>query len=111
MFEESFDVFHFFVFIIPGFVTVWTYRYFSNAGKIGEFEYFASSCFWGLLILGIYEWIAPKEVTEQLLSNPYAAGGALSLLGFFFGVFSPWVFGSSKFVKLMNWIKTHIFLR
>lgn len=37
--------------IIPGFLTIWTYRYFTKATKLGDFEYAAWSFVWGMILL------------------------------------------------------------
>ncbi len=38
------------LFVIPGFVLVWSYRHFTKAKQIGDFEYAAWSLVWGTLI-------------------------------------------------------------
>jgi hypothetical protein len=38
------------LFVIPGFTLVWTYRHFTKATKIGEFEYAAWSFLWGVIL-------------------------------------------------------------
>ncbi len=94
MYEELISMFHFFIFLIPGFVTVWSYRFFSNSGKIGDFEYFAASCFWGLMMIAAYEFMclvaSKRESMHNFLDNPYGAGSILclsllTLLGFLLG--------------------------
>ena len=94
MYEELISMFQFFVFIIPGFVTVWSYRFFSNSGKIGEFEYFAASCFWGLMMIEVYEFlcliVSKRELIHNFFNDPYSTVSIfclslLTLLGFFLG--------------------------
>ena len=94
MYEELINMFHFFIFIIPGFITVWSYRFFSNSVKIGDFEYFAASCFWGLFMVAVYELVclivSKRELIRNFLDNPYSSVSVLclfllTLLGFFLG--------------------------
>lgn len=77
--------FQFLIFVIPGFVTVWTFRYFTKSEKKGDFEFLGLSFFWGLIILLFYELVSPKESINKLLENHYAAAFVFSLVGPIFG--------------------------
>jgi hypothetical protein len=44
------DSYYFLLFVIPGFITVWTYRTIFKVQKKGDFEYLGLSVFWGLVI-------------------------------------------------------------
>jgi membrane protease YdiL (CAAX protease family) len=80
------DIFHMFLFVIPGFVTVWSFRFFrKNEKKCGDFEYFALSVFWGLVMLLLYNLVANSEQLEKLVGNIYAAALVLSFVGFIAG--------------------------
>ena len=60
---ENFPVeeFHFLIFIIPGFVTVWTFRYFTNSDKNGDFELLRLSFFWGLMVMIFYQLLMKMD--------------------------------------------------
>ncbi len=68
------------LFVIPGFVLIWTYRHFTKAKKIGEFEYAAWSFFWGaalfLVVIGIVTKFGYAPVPVPL-NNPAAIIGSL----------------------------------
>lgn len=75
------DITHFLLFAIPGLITVWAFRYFTDSKKTGDFEYLGLSFFWGLVLAGFYAQIIPSPDTS-LLANPYAASFGLSVVGF-----------------------------
>jgi hypothetical protein len=84
----SIDTYHFFVIVLSGFTTVWSYRKFSHSRTpISDFEYLGFSTLWGTLILATYAQILKNNVEQmiKLLSNPLAAGLFLSLLGIIAG--------------------------
>ena len=86
----SVDTQTFFQIILAGFVIVWAFR--KTAGrvsKIGDFEYFGLSAFWGLVVLVVMEAIPTKHSDDikNLLVNPYATGLVFSLFG---GVLAGW---------------------
>lgn len=105
MIEQQFDLFHFFLFVIPGFITVWSFRYFTDSKKIGDFEYFALSTFVGILMLLLYGSVAKKESVAIVIQNPYVGAIVLSVLGLFMG----WIgsrFSRAKFFrKIIHWLK------
>ena len=77
------DVFHFLVFLIPGFLAVWVYRKtIKSEKKISDFEYAMFSFVWGLIIIAVFGTFAPKAITIQLFQNPYSAAISHSLLAF-----------------------------
>ncbi len=89
------DTIMFFEIILSGFITVWTFRYFTRSDKkITEFEWFGSSAFWGLIIVGIIASFKSYPDINGLISNPFAMG----LVGSVFGVIIGFV--GSKFSKL-----------
>lgn len=103
------DIFHLFLFVIPGFITVWSFRYFSESKKSGDFEYFALSVFWGLVMLVVYEMIFTKEQISQLIGNPYAAALVFSLLSPFFGFFGSALSKTNWFQRGATWLKNFHF--
>ncbi len=80
------DTYNFFFIVLSGFMTVWTFRYFSRSQKKGDFEYLGLSAFWGLVLCAIvglffkYSNI-PSDKINLFSSNPYAGGFTLSLIG------------------------------
>jgi hypothetical protein len=107
--EQSFDIFHFFLFVIPGFVTVWSFRYFTDSKKNADFEYFVLSVVWGLLILLAYELISTTDQVNKLISNLYAAAVAQSFAGLFIGWFGSFLSRSDWVQKIVEWLKTRRF--
>lgn len=89
--ESAIDLTHFFLFIVPGAMTVWSYRHFTKSTKSGDFEYLALSAFWGTAILIIEGAISSTESLTKLLGNPYIATLALSIVGFSFGWIGYWI--------------------
>ncbi len=86
---------NFLIFIIPGFVTVWSFRFFSRIEKKGEFELLGLSFFWGLLILVIILPVLKIVLKEsnEFFNNPYA----ISLAASFFSPFIGW--SGSKIIQ------------
>jgi hypothetical protein len=76
---------HYLYFIIPGFITVWSYRYFTYSKEKGNFVLLGLSFFWGIVIAALVA--APqanKETVAELMKNPYAAMLVFSAFGFIF---------------------------
>lgn len=93
------DTLWFFEIFLGGFITVWTYRFFSNKSeKYSEFEWFGSSAFWGLIIVVLVSMLPKKDVIKQLLDNPLATGTVCSFLGILFG------YGGSRLIRMV-WFK------
>lgn len=109
MLEQPLDIAHIFIFVIPGFITVWSFRYFTNSKKSSDFEYLALSIFWGLMILLLYELISTNERTKNLLENPYAAASVLSILGLIIGWFGSVLSRVDWIKKMINWLKNFHF--
>jgi hypothetical protein len=89
----SVDTYSYFLIVLSGFFTVWGYRKASqwtlvSNKKPSDFEYLAYSAFWGTMLLALYEEIErhhPDQISK-LLTNPYAAGALLSVLGMVVGI-------------------------
>jgi hypothetical protein len=109
MLEISFDLVHILIFVIPGFIIVWSFRYFTDSKKSADFEYFALSTFWGLLNLLFYELISRAENVKSLLQNPYAATFVLSIFGLIIGWFGGVLSRTDWFQKIINWLKNYHF--
>ena len=105
--SASVDIAHLFIFVVPGFVTVWSFRYFTDSKKHADFEYFALSVFWGLLILSLYESITANELVKTLLANQYAAAIVLSGLGLICGWMGGILSKTKLFHKVITWFKKY----
>lgn len=94
----SFDTQTFFLIILSGFVTVWTFRHFMEIRKTGDFEYLALSAFWGLFNIAVVEISLLNDQTKisQVITNPYAGGFVLCIFGFLFGL------GGAIFLKIFK---------
>jgi len=107
--SELDHVINLFVFVIPGFITVWSFRHFSGQKREGEFEYFALSVTWGLILLLLFELIVPHNKVVDSLKNPYAGGLSLLIMGFVLGWLGS-LFNKEKwFRKFIDWSKNHHF--
>ncbi len=87
------------LFIIPGFVVVWTYRFFAKPKPVGEFEYAGLSFVWGIILVSLTGFILkylPHQ--EQFKTSPYAYTLWFSSFGFVFG----WM---GSFVARWKWVK------
>lgn len=83
---EQISLYHFLIFVLPGFMLMWSFRYCSKSNtKLSDFEYLAFSTFWGLVLLLINEWVMPKEKVIEILANPYTATFIFAITGLFFG--------------------------
>lgn len=108
--------FNFLIFIIPGFLTVWTFRYFTQSKKRGDFELLGLSFVWGLVILVVMELLTGflyrnnyNDKIKEFLENPYAAAIALSILGISMGWIGSIVVRSEYFKKIDYWFKNFHF--
>lgn len=88
-----------FLFIIPGFITVWSFRYFTHSKKSGDFEYLALSLFWGLVMVLINNAVVPKDQFDAVVANQFAAALSFSILGFILGGFGAWAVNEVKNFK------------
>lgn len=109
MLEQSLDLFHFFLFVIPGFITVWSFRHFIESKEKADFEYFALSVFWGLIMILLYGLFLKQEKFIKLLENPYAGAVTLSILGLIMGWLGSILIRTKCFQKLDHWFKNFHF--
>ena len=97
----------YFIFVLSGFITVWSFRFVTKSKKTGDFEYLGLSVFWGLFTLMFFEYVIhdiPK--IQQLLSNQYAAGAVLSLIGGTIGLAAGLIVKREKVYKHLEKILT-----
>ncbi len=87
----SIDLLNTFLVVVPGAMTVWSFRYFSNSNKTGDFEYLMLSVFWGAFILACLgsamplpssicdrrcaDFMAGRGMAELAKTNPERAEG------------------------------------
>ncbi len=91
------DTLTFFYVALCGFMTVWTFRYFTNRKeKYSEFEWLGLSAFWGVAVLGLWGMIPDSTEKTKIFANPFAAGFMLSFVGILLG------YGASRISK-MGW--------
>lgn len=84
MIDQAIDMTTFLLFIIPGFITVWSYRYATYSEKTGEFELIGLSFFWGVTILLLVAALAPSGALNAALDDRWRLSGvafAFSLVG------------------------------
>lgn len=106
----SIGEYNFLIFIIPGFLTVWSFRYFAESQKKGDFEFLGLSFIWGLIMLIIFQLINKEDYRiERLLSNPYSAAIILSLFGFISGWFGNQIIQWGWFKKIIIFLKSNWF--
>jgi len=103
------DIYNFLIFIIPGFVAVWTFRYFTSSNKKGDFEFLGLSFIWGLILLVITEYLSQiaygaehEQKINKLLGNPYAMALVQSVTAFIIG--AAGAFLSKKIHKIKKFL-------
>jgi hypothetical protein len=75
------------LFVIPGFCFIWTYRHFTKAAKLGEFEYAAWSLLFGTLLFLIVISLALWNGHSDIAFNPNDPSSTIgSVLGIALGV-------------------------
>ncbi len=93
--------FNYLMFIIPGFVVVWTYRFFVKPKPIGEFEYAGLSFLWGVIL-----FLIGMELNQILNVNiENASVYSFALIFSFYGIILGWLGG---FVARWKWLKACI---
>ena len=104
------DAQHLLIFALPGFVVVWTFRYFSHSNKKSDgFELFALSFIWGLILLlavellmQITQGVGYDKAIGDLLKNLYAASAILMLFAVILGWAGSYIVSRAKFKKLIE---------
>jgi len=102
----------FWILIVPGFLTVWVFRYFHKSNKIGEFEYAGLSIVWGLLLfalIGLLEYLGILRGLDKVhLDNQGEIFGLaiiLSFLGIIFGWAGSFIADTKTFKSTIDYIK------
>jgi hypothetical protein len=103
------------LFVVPGFCFVWTYKHFTKAQKIGEFEYAAWSFLWGVpLLLLVNKIISLLHINLPAIppNNPAALLGSFAgfsfcsaIIVFPLGFFAAWIAHRGLF----QWIDKKLF--
>lgn len=86
MAESPVDLFHLFLFVLPGFMFAWSYRRLAKLPRPGDFEYFGQSVFFGLVLLVLIQGILGTEKFVEMIGNPYSAALVLSI----FAIAAAW---------------------
>jgi uncharacterized protein YacL len=103
----SMDQISFLLFLIPGFVTVWSFRYFTDSKKTGDFEYLILSFVVGFITAtaGV-GWSKVDPNFEKVLENQYAASMALSVIGLIIGLLCAQISKYRWFEKIVTVLKS-----
>lgn len=96
------------IFVIPGFMLVWTFRFFTRSEKKGEFELAGLSFFWGLIISLFISFISHFSPTPFPVINKieglYAASAVFSLFAVVGGFIGAWISSKSFFKRIMQYL-------
>ncbi len=104
--EISLSDYHFLIFIIPGFLVIWTFRYFTDSKKQGDFELLGLSFVWGLIVLILVEGLlGSQDKIQKLFENPYVAAVILSIFGVILGWLGSLLPKFTWFRKIINFLK------
>jgi len=103
------DQFAFWIFLVPGFILLWSFRYFTNSNKRGDFEFFGLGIAGGFLILLLYGLLVRWGAIESFKDETplYAAGFMLSILSYVAGLFCAQVSKWRWFRKIVNFLKSN----
>ena len=104
------DTVTFFQIVLAGFVIVWTFRHFTHSEKkMGDFEWLASSAFWGVISLVIFvQFFQSYSKIKDLLSNPFATCVVVSVLGFTVTFILVQVWYETKWVRDNGWFQKFV---
>ena len=100
--------FHFLIFTIPGFLVVWSFRFFTQSKREGDFEYLGLSFVWGFILLILFGNLFRGQVEN--VSNLYALASLLSIGAIVLGWIGSQIARRSitkKIVELLrkDWLK------
>lgn len=83
---------HFLMFVLPGFIVVWSFRRLTKSKRDSGFEYFMLSFVWGFILFLFIVFLENKGFLDKsLLNNPY------TIMGF-----------SMLFAPILGWIGSEI---
>lgn len=98
-----------FLFILPGFVTVWSFRYFTNSEKKADFEYLGLSFVWGifnLMFFGLAVMIGLINDIPMNTSTPaFAFAPVFCIFGSFLGFIGAGISKLHWVRRAVNWLK------
>jgi len=98
------------LFIIPGFVVVWAYRFFARPKLIGEFEYAGLSFIWGIILLATALPITKHLVNyAELQKNLYALTLSFAMYGFVYGWLGSFIARCKWFKKAVDFFRPENF--
>lgn len=98
---SSLDLFHLFLFLMPGFFVVHFYTKAKGTKIESDFEYFMFSMFWGLILFAFFQACfkdADKEKFISIISQPYSAAIVFSILGIYFSYIVGYAFKNAPFI-------------
>jgi hypothetical protein len=85
----------FLLIVVGGVTLIWSFRIFAGRKRtLGEIEYLAFACIWGIVLVAIHAQIMKYNHSEELtrlLSNPFASAVFFALMGLMFGGFSGYL--------------------
>ena len=74
---------YFILFALPGFISVWTFRFFyMKRSKLTGWEWTWWSIFWGIAQLMLWQWLARDnpDFAPAMLANPISAAMAQAII-------------------------------
>ena len=99
-----------FIFILPGFITVWSFRYFTNSKKTGDFEFLALAFIWGIFNLMLFGLAVKIGLLNELPNKPAPVVSFMplfSIWGFLLGLTGAQISKWGWFQKLTNLLKSN----
>ena len=83
----------FFLIVVGGVVTIWSYRKaFRSVGDLKEIEYLAFACIWGTLLVVVYNWMPQvffnHDIKVATINNPFVASVIFPIYGLVVGTFA-----------------------
>lgn len=101
--ELPIDKISFWILIIPGFILVWSFRYFTDSKKAGDFEFLGLGIFWGIMNIVLlsfmmkWGWVKIPDADMNKWGVLQGLAGGLSATSFLVGFIGaqiskwPWV--------------------
>lgn len=98
------------LFIIPGFVVIWSYRFFAKPKPIGEFEYAGLSFLWGIFLVASTGFILQHLAKQPGFNDsPYNYTFWLSIFGIFLGWIGSFVARWKRLKKFVDYLRPENF--
>lgn len=96
------NVLNYFLIVLGGFGTVWSFRFFTNrqSKKITEFEYAAFSTLWGIMVFFIFVQALKgrADLMNAVFAVPLTATPSLFVLAVCLGLLGAVIFAGPKVV-------------